>query len=75
MGGPEEGNPPYIHIVESRGGQDIIDPEEANWKAEFPLTRIRTIVIGETGNDPGEIISVEILEKGAFRKGVKDRFQ
>ncbi len=71
--GPEEGNPPYIHIVESRG-QDIIDPEEANWKAEFPLTRIRTIVIGETGNDPGEITSVEILEKGPSGRALRIGF-
>ena len=58
-----EDNPPYIHIVESPA-QDIIDPEEADWSADFPLDQVSSVVSEETGEDPGEITSAEVAEEG-----------
>ncbi len=61
--GFEEGNPPYIQVVQSPG-RDIIPPEEGDWSANFSLEEVRSAVTETTGEDPGEVHSVEIKETG-----------
>ena len=59
----EEGNPPYIHIVDSPG-KEIIPSEEGNWSANFTLEKVRNVVREVTGEDPGFVEQVEIKENG-----------
>jgi stage II sporulation protein D len=56
-------NPPYIRIVDSPA-EGVIPEEEKDWTASFPLSRIRNVTREITGNDPGNVTSVEIEEKG-----------
>ena len=56
-------NPPYIHIVDSPA-EDTVPDEERNWEASFPLSEVRNATRDITGEDPGEITSVEIAEEG-----------
>ena len=65
----EEGNPPYIQIVDSPG-QEIIPEEEGNWSESFPLDQVREAVRGLTGEDPGAIETVEIAERGPSGRAV-----
>lgn len=59
----EDGNPPYIHIVESPGG-DVIPPEEKDWEEAFSLEDIASAVEEITGERPDEPGEVEIVETG-----------
>lgn len=65
----EGGNPPYIHIVESPGGE-IIPPEEGNWSASFTLEEVRSAVASATGSDPGPVEEVKIKEYGPSGRAV-----
>lgn len=56
-------NPPYIKIVDSPA-QDTVPEEEKNWRASFPLSAVRSVVREATGNDPGNVTSVSIEERG-----------
>ncbi|MDW7649805.1 MAG: SpoIID/LytB domain-containing protein [Bacillota bacterium] len=60
-------NPPYIHIVDSPA-EEIIPEEERDWKAAFPLERVRNVVRQATGTDPGSITQVEIAQRGPSRR-------
>ncbi|NLC11173.1 MAG: SpoIID/LytB domain-containing protein [Firmicutes bacterium] len=61
--GFDEGNPPYIHIVESPGKR-IVPEEEGEWEHQFDLEEVRQAVLEQTGKDPGPVEKVEIVEKG-----------
>lgn len=59
----EDGNPPYIQVVDSPG-VDIIPEEERDWSASFSLDEVREAARETTGNDPGPVEEVAISEKG-----------
>lgn len=59
----EGGNPPYIQIVDSPGG-NIVPAEEGTWTASFPLSEVRSAAAGITGTDPGPVESAAISAKG-----------
>ena len=59
----DEGNPPYIHIVDSPG-KEIIPAEEGNWSASFPLEQVRKVLQETTGKDPGPVQMLKIKEFG-----------
>lgn len=59
----EGGNPPYIQIVDSPGEMEVPE-DEGNWSAEFPLTRLRSIVKELAGEDPGPVKEVVVAERG-----------
>ncbi len=65
----EEGNPPYIHIVESPG-ETIIPAEEKDWSESFPLESVQAAVSDLTGEDPGSIEDVKIKERGPSGRAV-----
>lgn len=56
-------NPPYIHIVDSPA-DEIIPEEEKYWEESFSHSEVREAVQSITGDDPGEITSVEIADEG-----------
>lgn len=56
-------NPPYIHIVDSPGS-DEIPKEQRDWEARFPVSRVRNVVRQATGRDPGHVSNIEIAKKG-----------
>lgn len=66
---PDEGlefkgeNPPYIQIVDSPAEKNIPETEK-DWKASFPLARVREAVREVGGGDPGAIESASISKKG-----------
>lgn len=59
----KEGNPPYIHVVESPG-EKIIPEEEGQWSAAFPAEQIRAAVKEVTGEDPGSLETIEVGKRG-----------
>lgn len=59
----EEGNPPYIQVIENPG-KKIIPAEEGQWSASFTAEQIRAAVEEATGQDPGELSTVEIKKRG-----------
>ncbi len=61
--GFEDGNPPYIHVVDSPG-TEIIPPDERDWQESFPASRVREVVREITGEDPGQVTSMEVAEEG-----------
>ncbi|MBS3970873.1 MAG: SpoIID/LytB domain-containing protein, partial [Clostridia bacterium] len=58
-----KGEAPYIHSVEDPGFK-ITLPENKSWTATFPISQVRQAVQKATGSDPGEISTVEVVEKG-----------
>lgn len=58
-----EGEAPYIHSVEDPGFE-ITVPENKSWTASFPMSQVRQAVQELTGNDPGSISTVEVVERG-----------
>ncbi len=66
----EEEEAPYIQSVEDPG-YEITAPENKNWQAEFPLSVVREAVRKITGEDPGDIGQVEVLEKGGSGRVIK----
>ncbi|MBS4031867.1 MAG: SpoIID/LytB domain-containing protein [Clostridiales bacterium] len=56
-------NPPYIQIVDSPA-DPVIPEDQKDWQAGFPLSQVRSVVRQATGQDPGNITSVEINQKG-----------
>ena len=59
----EDGNPPYIQIVDSPG-KEIVPEEEGNWSASFSSAEVRAAVEEVAGSDPGPVVDLEISEKG-----------
>lgn len=58
-----KGEAPYIHSVEDPGFK-ITLPENKSWTASFPISQVRQAVQKAAGSDPGEISTVEVVEKG-----------
>jgi len=58
-----EGEAPYIHSIEDPGFE-ITLPENKSWTASFPISEVKEAVQELTGNDPGEINTVEVVETG-----------
>ena len=67
--GFEEGNPPYIYIV-NNPGEEIVPSEEAFWTHSFDEEKVRSAVEEETGEEPGEIEEIEIEEVGPSGRAV-----
>jgi stage II sporulation protein D len=61
---------PYITSVKDPG-QAITVPENKSWTARFDLDTVRAKVKETVGNDPGEITSAEIVEKGPSGRAMK----
>lgn len=57
------GNPPYIRNVASPG-VELIPEGERYWSASFALVEVQSAVHEVTDTDPGDVTSVEIIEKG-----------
>lgn len=58
----KEQEPPYIQSIDSPDSQEA-PPEDANWTATFPLSRVAEAV-RKLGQDPGTINRIEVLERG-----------
>ncbi len=59
----KEGNPPYIQVVESPG-EEIIPEGEGRWSAAFTAEQIGAAVKEITGEDPGNLETIEIRKRG-----------
>lgn len=60
---------PYITSVKDPGFV-ITVPENKSWTARFSLPEVRKAVQDTLGNDPGEISSASVLEKGPSGRAV-----
>lgn len=67
-----KGEAPYIHSVEDPGFK-ITLPENKSWTASFPISQVRQAVQKATGSDPGEISTVEVVEKGPSGRATQVR--
>lgn len=63
---------PYIQSVEDPG-YAITVPENKSWTAEFSLDEVRQAVREQTGQDPGQAATAEILETGPSGRATKVR--
>jgi stage II sporulation protein D len=55
---------PYIKAGLQDGCLDITTPENKHWVANIPLNKVREAVQQTAGQDPGNITSVDIVERG-----------
>lgn len=61
---------PYIKSVEDPGFAITLE-ENKSWTATFSLEEVRQAVKEVAGNDPGDIQSVEVVEKGPSGRAMK----
>lgn len=61
---------PYIHSVEDPGAA-ITEESNKQWSVAIPVAEARERLKSFTGNDPGEISSAKILEKGESGRATK----
>jgi len=54
----------YIKAGARDGCLEITVPENKNWRAQIPLTRVKAAVQEISGTDPGSISEVNITERG-----------
>ena len=58
---------PYIKSV-SDSGQKVAKPDDKTWEASFTLDEVRAAVIAQSGENPGQITSAEIVKKGPSKR-------
>jgi stage II sporulation protein D len=58
---------PYIQSV-SDSGQKVAKPKDKTWEASFTVDEVRSAVISQSGKNPGQITSVEIVKKGPSKR-------
>lgn len=62
---------PYVQSGIEDGCLSITTPENRNWVAKIPLEQVRAAVKQAAGVDPGNITSVQIVEKGPSGRATK----
>lgn len=61
---------PYIRSVKDPGAK-ITTAENKAWRAEFSLDKVRAAVKQATGQDPGAITAVKIVQRGESGRAMK----